>query len=194
MPCSCGKNYTELPVASSCCAALCDYRLFVLASLVMKSWRRPGLVRKSSWPKQSIFMTHFHSHYGQTERAVLSFCLICYSNTWKAVSTTLSHARLISPTSSSQGWARSLLAFILCISSVLSLRLLMTVWEHGFTSKWDSNHFFFSAHTTQKWLLTHWCEHTHQINQFRLLTLFKCGDEYGTYLVLLSAVKIFIQN
>lgn len=42
VPCSCGKWSAELPVASSRCEALGDYRLFVLASLAMKSWARLG--------------------------------------------------------------------------------------------------------------------------------------------------------
>lgn len=42
VPCSCSKWSAELPVASSRCDALADCRLFVLASLVMKSWGRLG--------------------------------------------------------------------------------------------------------------------------------------------------------
>lgn len=42
MPCSCSKWSSEPPAASSRCEALADYRLFVLASLEMKSWARSG--------------------------------------------------------------------------------------------------------------------------------------------------------
>lgn len=42
VPCSCAKRSAELPVASSRCEALGNYRLFVLASFVMKSWASLG--------------------------------------------------------------------------------------------------------------------------------------------------------
>lgn len=62
VPCSCSKWSAELPVASSRCKALTDYRLFVLASLAMKSWARPG-------KKELLAKTeHLHDPFPSTFR------------------------------------------------------------------------------------------------------------------------------
>lgn len=62
VPCSCSKWSAERLVASSRCEALTDYRMLVLASVVMKSWARPG-------KKELLAKTeHLHDPFPSTLR------------------------------------------------------------------------------------------------------------------------------
>lgn len=102
LPCSRGRRSAELPVASSRSEALGDYGLFVLASLVMKSWA--GLGKEELLAKTE----HLHDPFPLTLRPNrVCSPVILLDLIFKHLEGSDSHAWLISSTSTFQGWLGS---------------------------------------------------------------------------------------
>lgn len=113
LPCSHGRQSAELPVASSRCEALGDYGLFVLASLVMKSWA--GLGKEELLAKTE----HLHDPFPLTLRPNrVCSPVILLDLIFKHLEGSDSHAWSISSTSTFQGW----------LGSPLSIYIMFYIW------------------------------------------------------------------